>query len=207
VVPPPSPPVGVSPTTGRMLVRSAPEGARVTINEQVRGQTPLDLHNMPFGEYEVRVSRDGYVPVTRQITLSAKHPIDSETVKLERQTRTAAQAPARAPAPKPPAPVPSLPAEARRPAPPVSEKAPVEKPGARPTEERAVGAVYFDSRPPGATVIVDGRAAGSTPLRIQDLSPGSHRVRFERSGFHPWATTFIVAPGSEIRVTGSLEPR
>jgi hypothetical protein len=56
-------------------------------------------------------------------------------------------------------------------------------------------------------VIVDGRSVGTTPVRVPSLTAGSHRVRLERDGYHPWATTFSVIAGSEIRVTGSLEPR
>jgi hypothetical protein len=74
ILPPATPPVGVSKTSGRMLVRSTPDGARVTIDGQARGETPLDLHNMPFGEYDVHVSRDGFAPVTRRITLSKNIP-------------------------------------------------------------------------------------------------------------------------------------
>jgi hypothetical protein len=99
--------------------------------------------------------------------------------------------------------VPSLPEQSERTSP---AAATLEKP-ARPADASAFGAVYFASRPPGATVFVDGRSVGTTPVRVPSLTSGSHRVRFERDGFHPWATTFIVLPGSEIRVTGSLEPR
>jgi hypothetical protein len=237
VLPPAVPPVGVSSTTGRMLVRSTPEGAQVTIDGEPRGETPLDLHNVPFGDYEVRVSRAGFEPVSRRVSLSAKHPIDSETVKLEpekmaratpappppkpspdpvaqkaspQQTRPAvpskqpeanAAAQTKKPAPKPLAPVPALPADSQA----AGGVTPAEKP-ARPSDT-TFGSVSFGSRPSGATVFVDGRSVGTTPVRVPSLTPGSHRVRFERNGFHPWATTFVVVAGSEIRVTGSLEPR
>jgi hypothetical protein len=98
--------------------------------------------------------------------------------------------------------VPALP-DARSPAAPdVPEKPP--QSGA---VAGSFGAVSFASRPPGATVIVDGRSVGTTPVRVPSLTAGSHRVRLERDGYHPWATTFSVIAGSEIRVTGSLEPR
>ena len=38
----------------------------------------------------------------------------------------------------------------------------------------ATGGIEVRTDPPGATVAIDGRAAGPTPVRVSDLTPGSH---------------------------------
>jgi hypothetical protein len=207
------------PTRGRMLIRSTPAGAQVAINGKPSGHTPLDLRDMPFGSYELEFSLDGYQGITRRVTLSSSHFVDSETVRFERAAPAPPSAPAAsvAPAPAParraarPAaipPAPSLPPEPKRaePSPPSAE--PASRPASQATSQGSPDAgVFFDSRPSGARVLVDGRSIGTTPLRATDLPPGPHRVRFERDGYHPWATSFTAVAGREVRVSGSLEPR
>ena len=57
----------------------------------------------------------------------------------------------------------------------------------------------------GAEVTIDGRAVGVTPLTIDDLAPGEHRVVLQIPGFNLWATTAQVKAGSRTRVAASLE--
>jgi hypothetical protein len=63
-------------------VRSSPSGARVTLNGQPRGVTPLDLRDVAFGAYEVQVARPGYAPDTRRVVLSDRTPVVSFSVSL-----------------------------------------------------------------------------------------------------------------------------
>ncbi len=44
---------------GRLIVRSTPEGAEVTVGGEVAGVTPLTLANLPRERVEVAVSLDG----------------------------------------------------------------------------------------------------------------------------------------------------
>ena len=45
--------------TGSLRVVSEPAGARVTINGESRGRTPLELGELAFGRYDVRVEQAG----------------------------------------------------------------------------------------------------------------------------------------------------
>jgi hypothetical protein len=67
------------------------------------------------------------------------------------------------------------------------------------------GSLYVDSRPRGATVLVDGKSIGQTPLSVADVAIGEHLVRIELAGKKPWSTTARVVAGQMARVTGSLE--
>ncbi|MBC7975335.1 MAG: PEGA domain-containing protein, partial [Myxococcales bacterium] len=63
-------------------------------------------------------------------------------------------------------------------------------------ELRALAAtVVIDSGPTGASVEVDGKAVGTTPLTLRSLPPGaSATLTFRKSGFHD-ATTKLTVPG------------
>ena len=163
-------------TTGRVLVRSTPAGANVTVDGRWRGRTPLTLEKVPFGEHEIRVVRSGYAVATEDFTLSTGTPSRTLSFRLQRS------APAAAPA---------------RPRP-----APTAKPAA---PQSFTGSIYVDSRPRGAQVLLDGRAVGTTPVRIPDVRIGSHVIRLQLTDHRDWTTSTRVTSGEESRVTGSLE--
>ena len=73
------------PTLGSLQVTSAPEGARVTLNGEERGTTPLDLEELPFGVYEVGVELKGHEPQAHDVALSAGEPTAVVEVTLSRQ--------------------------------------------------------------------------------------------------------------------------
>jgi hypothetical protein len=47
----------------------------------------------------------------------------------------------------------------------------------------AVGSLVVHSDPAGATVYVDGRFAGQTPLTLATIAAGEHRVQLARAGY------------------------
>lgn len=69
------------------------------------------------------------------------------------------------------------------------------------------GAIYADSRPRGARVLVDGRLIGTTPLRLPDVVAGRHEVRLELEGYRPVTTPVTVSGGREARVAVTLTRR
>lgn len=69
------------------------------------------------------------------------------------------------------------------------------------------GTLYVDSRPQGATVLIDNRPIGKTPLALPDVRIGLHVVRIEMEGKKPWSSTARVVAGQTVRVTGSLEDK
>jgi PEGA domain/Protein kinase domain len=76
---------------------------------------------------------------------------------------------------------------------------------APPAPVATTGTLAIDSRPTGATVFLDGRQVGTTPLSLPDVTPGTHRIRLELAGFNPWVTTADVQAGARARVAASLE--
>jgi hypothetical protein len=62
--------------------------------------------------------------------------------------------------------------------------------------------VFLDTQPSGATVEVDGKALGTTPLTITTLAPASAaQYTIKKPGYHVASGTLDVpAPGKELRV-------
>jgi len=60
-----------------------------------------------------------------------------------------------------------------------------------------------DSRPSGASVTINGKASGRTPLTI-DLPPGEYQVLMAMPGFRNFATTVRVVAGERVRAAASL---
>jgi len=56
---------------GTLRVVSDPAGARVLVDGRARGRSPLELGELAFGSYEVRVEQPGYEPERRRVLLSA----------------------------------------------------------------------------------------------------------------------------------------
>jgi len=52
-----------------LTIRSIPDGARVYIENQYRGVTPLELKKIEPGSYRIRVEKNGYAPDARTIDL------------------------------------------------------------------------------------------------------------------------------------------
>jgi hypothetical protein len=80
------------PADGRLVVRSEPPGAQVTIDGRVRGVTPVTLDAIAAGTYEVGVSRSGYRPETRRVRVSQGGADAQLTVTLRPADRPAAAA-------------------------------------------------------------------------------------------------------------------
>ena len=77
--------------------------------------------------------------------------------------------------------------------------------GADPPPAPVVGALRVESRPPGATVVIDGREAGTTPTVVSDVAAGARSVRLELAGYQPWETTVDVPASDQVRVGASLD--
>jgi serine/threonine-protein kinase len=67
------------------------------------------------------------------------------------------------------------------------------------------GTIFVDTRPPGASVVIDGKSAGVTPVRVGSITPGSHAVRIELAGYRTIATSVDVKAGIETPLKVTLE--
>ena len=100
-----------------------------------------------------------------------------------------------APAPvQPAAPAEPKPVERPRPRAPRHEApAPTPAPAPAPT----TGTLTIDSDVPGASVFIDCRYLGKTPITQPDVEPGSHTLNVSAGGYDPWSSTIDVKPGPQ----------
>jgi hypothetical protein len=54
-------------------------------------------------------------------------------------------------------------------------------------------------------VFLDERLVGNTPLSLDEVTGGTHRVRIVLPEHRAWATSVTVTPGARQRVAASLE--
>jgi hypothetical protein len=66
------------------------------------------------------------------------------------------------------------------------------------------GTADITSTPSGAAVILDGKPAGSTPLRGLTLKPGTHRLELRADGHEPYAANLVVTAGKRARLAAVL---
>jgi len=102
---------------------------------------------------------------------------------------------------------PALPAQPARPA----VKAPPAQAAARPraavagrSTTASTGTLVVESRPAGASVVIDGKPRGTTPLTVEAMAPGNYRVNLLLAGYQPFATTVRVVAGERTRAAASL---
>ncbi|MDD3905950.1 MAG: PEGA domain-containing protein [Candidatus Omnitrophica bacterium] len=57
------------------------------------------------------------------------------------------------------------------------------------------GIIFINTKPSGASVYInDELLDGVTPTQVEDLKPGSYRVKVNKDGFYPWGEELIVRP-------------
>jgi serine/threonine-protein kinase len=206
VTPPPSRPApephAAAVGKGQIVVRSLPTHAGVSVNGTWRGRTPLTIDDVGFGSYVVRVVLPGYQVAKDEFTLNARTPSRTFMPRLEHVPATVAPAPAPPPGRET---TPAAKAAPTKAAP--AKAAPAKAAAAEPAPASYNGSLYVDSRPRGATVFLDGKSVGQTPVSVPDVQVGSHVVRIEMDGKRPVTANPRIAAGKTERVTVSLEDK
>ena len=74
--PTPTPPTAAPISgSGWLLVRTVPAGAAVTVDGVSRGETPLSLEDVAYGEHEVGVGLTGFGSESQRVTISATETV------------------------------------------------------------------------------------------------------------------------------------
>jgi len=96
---PPNAPVEVTeeppppPQAGSLRVATRPDGARVLVNGEERGSSPLLLEALPLGTYQVRIERGGFQAEELEAAITAEAPAASLDVALRSQAPAVPAAP------------------------------------------------------------------------------------------------------------------
>jgi hypothetical protein len=68
------------------------------------------------------------------------------------------------------------------------------------------GSLAVRSRPAGASVFVNGRLVGKTPLVLRNQAVGSRAIRVTMDGYEAWTAAARVVVNQQSVVTASLQP-
>lgn len=93
--------------TGALAVESSPGLAQVYIGEEYKGDTPVNLYNLPVGSYEITIRKEGYADFKKTIAIKvgrteeidatlkplteAMPKIEEPTKEIEKPAETAPQ--------------------------------------------------------------------------------------------------------------------
>ena len=73
----------ISPFKSVLYIHSEPEGAKVVVNDKsVAQQTPVILHELPLGNYRIRIEQEGYLPTDLNLNLTVNE-FNPVVVKLK----------------------------------------------------------------------------------------------------------------------------
>lgn len=75
--------------TGILSVKSNPSQAQVYINDELKGDTPLELYNFPVGIYKVAIKKDGYSDFEESATVKVGMRDEVETELIHKSILSA----------------------------------------------------------------------------------------------------------------------
>jgi hypothetical protein len=66
------------------------------------------------------------------------------------------------------------------------------------------GTLIISSTPAGANVYIDGEQSGTTPVTVQNVNAGTHRVLLTLQGYSDISRTITLSTGGQEAVTGDF---
>ena len=141
----------LQPLPGRLGVNSQPFGAKVLIDGELIGETPLSDVPVEAGEHSLRIQAVRYLPLELTLLVTGRNIQQHLELVLE----------------------------------------------------PAWAEITVDSLPQGATVLVDGEAAGATPVVLEILQ-GERQLILQKEGFAHWQKVLTIT-ASEAQDMGRVE--
>ncbi|HEU5081623.1 MAG TPA: TonB family protein [Opitutaceae bacterium] len=215
---------------GGLTLNTDPAGATVSIGELAPRQTPVSMKDLRLGRYSLTISLAGYDNEQRDIDIKANEVTDLGTIKLHRQVGSVeitSDPNGLDYELKPAASLFVNPSDVRKGQTPVtlndvpagSYQLTITKPGwqaytATVSIERnnvakahgtfVGGTIVINSTPSGATVLRDGNSVGTTPLTLNDVTPGDVTFTISQRGYDNATVSGKVESGKTLTLNGTL---
>jgi len=208
--------------TGELYVMTQPSGATVLLNGQALGTTPLN-QRVPAGKHVVSIRRDGFLPERFTLDMAAGERVVREVTLRPQLGLVVIDS-------DPPGAAVSIGGVFQGNTPLALHNIRLGTHRARlvllgfnekevefSVEDRIPrrvqvemdsnsGTLVVHSDPVGATVFLDGRNAGITPLSIDRVPQGERDVSLQLMGYAPYRTNVLVRPNDTVRLEGTLTP-
>ncbi|MEM1042602.1 MAG: PEGA domain-containing protein [Bacteroidota bacterium] len=184
-------------------IETYPAGARVMIDGQRAGETPVRRDRLASQWYVLSIWKNGHLPVDSLVYLEpGQRTRLAVTLTPDGLTDLDLAEPglAGAPLPEPVAPA----AQPPRTSPPARQSQ-AGAPTTAPVPART-GSLSVTSRPSGASVTLGGRSVGTTPVSLSGLAPGSHTVGLALADYETQSIQVDVAAGQRNTVQAAMTP-
>ena len=216
--------IKLEPKRGSLSIKTNPKEAKIFINEKYCGLTPRIISGLLTGEYDLSLKKEKHKDYNEKIEIIFEGTIE-KTINLveEDGSLLVISTPINAKV--------YLDSEYKGLAAPLFlEKvssgkhiAKVEMEGYKPWEKPVVirafkaqtisanlkrlrtGAVKIYSVPSDAIVYMDGIEKGSTPITIEDVPAGKHRIQIMKENYQSWTGTVMVTAGETITILKQLK--
>lgn len=188
---------GAAPTISASLwVNADPLGATVLVDGDSVGVTPVWVEDVAPGPRRVQILTDGVPLVDTTLTAEAglMAELDLTGLPLPQEPEQGAVEVAQAEPQQQPDPDPPSRSAPRRTAEPT-------------VRQIQAGDLRITSSPSGATVLLDGREIGTTPLAVDGLVAGRHTIRLSKSGYETVSRRVTVQPSTLVEAALDLRPR
>lgn len=198
-----------------LSVISYPTEAMVSVEFEPVGEAPFDAMPLDAGSYFVSVSKPGYVQLDTLVFVD-RGRISKIYVMLEPEDGLTGAAgggiaqvedvvESRLEPTRPPESSPSDRQRAVQP-PPAEVQRPEPTRAAPPEPAARVGGLRVATEPAGATVLLEGRVVGETPLVLGDLRPDRYALVLRKDGHTPYSERVTVNAGDEASLRVTLAP-
>jgi len=158
---------------GSIVVTSSPSGAEIYIDNVYKGLSPAIFDAVPNGNHVVLVKLDGYLDLTKSVTVTANNQTVHAALYQVKTATTTIYSPGQTPITGTGSPTPA-----------VSEQA------------HGYGSLSITTTPAGALVYVDGVMMGVTPATIPMLTTGPHSITLIMDGYQDLKTTIAINEGA-----------
>ncbi|NLO72642.1 MAG: PEGA domain-containing protein [candidate division WS1 bacterium] len=210
--------------TRDLTIVSKPEGAEVTWDGQALGKAPATIAKAPIGKHSLKLTLPDYEELVREVEVAAGDQPAEMLFELARVSGTlrVVSTPAGAQVSfggqthgATPTEITGLiPGEYEVSASLVGYRPAQQKVTVRPRETttlefsllRQAGRISIKTVPVGVTVKLDGKPQGTTPLTLEDVTPGEHTLRLELTGLRPWEGKVTVVDGETTEIQVGLLP-
>lgn len=218
--------------SGSLSINSNPSEAKVYLDNDYKGKTPLNLKNISTGQYSLRMSLAGYEDWTSTVVVLPilNVRISADLVPLPQEEKEYGSIS-----------VNSNPQEARvyldnayKGNTPINirdvstgrhklriklagyedwvseitvSSSRVLRVSADLKSQEEQGSISINSDPQGADIYLDDKYEGLTPLNLQDIASGEYEVKISLPGHEEWVEEVTVSPSRTARVYAELESR
>ena len=164
-----------------LVIQTVPKKAKVYIDDELRGTTPLKIKNIVPDKYEIRIEKKGYEEIRETISIDEGEDfvfdeILNEIVEIEPETAAVEN----------------------------TEDVATEEIKEKKTK-KSKSSLYVETVPKKADVYLNDDLKGTSPLKIKNLTPDEYDVRIEKKGFEDIYLTISIAEDEAFMISDTLQ--